>query len=270
MRIDRDCVAVVTGAASGIGRALAEEIARREARLALVDVDEEGLARTRALAQTASEHVTVHPTNVSDRRAMELLTTEVVHAHGAVHLLVNNAGVSVAAPFDELDLEDFDWLMGIDFWGVVYGCRFFLPHLRRAGRGHVCNVLSDFALLGFPTKTAYCAAKFAVRGFSDALRAELHGSGVGLTSAYPGPVDTGLVRRGRTWDRTKREIEAAFVARRAVPAERVARRILRAVERGRPRVRIGAETYAIDWAKRLFPELTTSLVAKARDRVPFL
>jgi NAD(P)-dependent dehydrogenase (short-subunit alcohol dehydrogenase family) len=270
MHIDSNTVAVVTGAAHGIGRALAVGLAQRRARLALVDVDEEGMLETRTLAGQWTGHVTVHAASVADRHAMEALPREVVHAHGAVHLLVNNAGVSLAAPLEELALEDFDWLMGIDFWGVVHGCKFFLPHLRRAGRAHILNVLSDFALLGLPTKSAYCAAKFAARGFSDALRAELHGSGIGVTAAYPGPVDTDLVRLGRTWDADKRELEVEFVRRRGLPVARVARRMLRAVERNRPRVRIGLETYAIDWARRLLPELTTSLVARARGRVPFL
>jgi short-subunit dehydrogenase len=137
-------------------------------------------------------------------------------------------------------------------------------------RAHVCNVLSDFALLGLPTKSAYCASKFAVRGFSEALRAELAGSSVGLTCAYPGPVATGLVERGRAWDTAKQAAEARFVEANAIPVAKVARRIVRGIERGRARVLVGKETWAIDLATRLAPALTNTLVGRLRGRVPFL
>jgi len=201
---------------------------------------------------------------------MAALPTAVLAAHGAVHGLINSAGVSVAAPLAAMALDDFEWLMGVNFWGTVHACKFFLPHLLAAPAARLGIVLSDFALFSLPTKSAYCASKFALRGFGEALRAELADTRVRLTCIYPGPVDTGMVVRGRVWDTAKQALEAQFVAERALPVERVARRLCDAMERGRPRVLIGTETFAIDFAMRLMPSLTGTLVGKLHHRVPFL
>jgi short-subunit dehydrogenase len=269
MLIVNDTVAVVTGASSGIGRGIAVELARRGARLALVDVDETGLRSVARELAPGAGAVTVHVTDVADEDAMRLLPEQVVAAHGRVELLVNCAGVTVAAPLDTLDLDDLRWVMAVNFQGAVHGCRYFLPHLKRASASAIVNVLSDFALIGFPTKTAYVASKFALRGFSEALRAELHGTPVSLTCAYPGPVATNIVRRSRSWDDGKKEIEAAFIERRAIPVERVARKIVDGAARGRARVLIGGETYLFDIAMRLFPALTTTMIGRLRERIPF-
>ena len=260
-------MAVVTGAAGGIGRGLAGGLIDRSCRVALVDVDARKLGETARDLRAKGGVVSEHEVDVADRCAMAELPQEVVDTHGAVHLLFNNAGVSAASPFERSDLDDFEWVMGVNFWGVVYGCRYFLPHL--SDGGHIVNILSDFALLGFPTKTAYCASKFGVRGFGEALQSELHGQQISVTNVYPGPVDTGLIRSGRHWDPRKQEEEARFVASRALSLPRVVRRILAAVERDRARVRIGKETLAIDLMKRFFPSLTDSLLSRFRHRVPF-
>jgi short-subunit dehydrogenase len=261
MRIGPGIVAVVTGAASGIGRAVADAVTARGGTVAGVDRDGDALAGV----QLASRHVV----DVADADAMRPLAADVVARHGAVHLLVNNAGVSLAGPFERVPLDDLRWIMGVNFWGVVHGCEAFLPHLRRAPRAWIVNVASDFALVGCPTKTGYCASKFAVRGFSDSLRAELYGSTVGLTVAYPGATDTAIVRRGRVIDTEAQAQEAQLLARGRSAAS-VAAAILRAVERERGRVLIGAETRLIDVATRVAPAWTNAIVARVRDRVPFL
>jgi short-subunit dehydrogenase len=215
MRLFQDRVAVVTGAASGIGRGISEALAQRgsgypqrrrgrfgvarrhEWVVALVDRDEAGLRQTEARLAYAGRQVSLHVTDVSDRAGMEALPGAVLRSHGHVHLLVNNAGVSLAGPLTEVSLEDVEWIVGVNFWGVVYGCKLFLPYLAREEEGHLVNIVSDFGLIGFPTKSAYCATKFAVRGFSEAVRAELHGSRVGLTCVYPGPVHTNMMRSAR-------------------------------------------------------------------------
>lgn len=270
MRFGPDRTAVITGAASGIGRAIACELAQRGCAVALVDIDADGLAETQRRAAAAGARTSVHVTDVAARAAMAALPDAVLAAHGAVDVLINNAGVSVAAPLSAMPLEDLEWLMGINFWGTVHACKFFLPHLLTRPAARIGNVLSDFALIGLPTKSAYCASKFALRGFGEALRAELAGTPVRLTSAYPGPVATGLVERGRAWDADKQALEARFVAERALAAETVARRICNAVERGRPRVLIGRETFALDWATRLLPAATGTLIGRFKGRVPFL
>ena len=267
MRFGPGTTAVVTGAASGIGRGLALELARRGCALALVDLDADGLAETQRLAAT---RCSIHRVDVADRAAMRALPEAVRAAHGAVQVLLNNAGVSVAAPVAEMALDDLDWLMGVNFWGTVHACKFFLPLLLAQPAARIGTVLSDFALFSLPTKSAYCASKFALRGFSEALRAELADSRVRLTCAYPGPVDTGLVARGRAWDADKQALEARFVAERALPVATVARRICDAVERGRPRVLIGRETHAIDLAMRLMPAATGTLVGRLKRRIRFL
>lgn len=270
MRVDGGVVAVVTGAAGGIGRGVAEALAARGAAIALVDVDGAALAAAGAALAARGARVSTHAVDVADRAAMLALPDAVTSALGEPRLLVCNAGVAVAGRFDVVPLDDFDWIMGVNFWGTVYACRAFVPRLARRPPAHVAVVLSDFALVGFPTKAHYCATKFACRGFAEALRAELHGTGVGLSAVYPGPVDTGLVRRARTPDPAKRAREVGFVAERGLPVPAVADRIVRGIERGRARVLVGKETWAIDLLTRLAPAATAALVARVARRLPFV
>jgi len=266
MRTFQDRVAVITGAASGIGRALALELARRGAHLALVDVSEDALAsvakEAAARAPSASgRRITTHVVDVADADAMAALPDAVVAAHGAVHLLVNNAGVSVTGTLEEQSLEDLRWIVGVNFWGVVHGCKFFLPHLRRAGDAHIVNLSSMFGLIGLPTQSSYCATKFAVRGFSEALWAELRGAGIGVTVVHPGGVRTNIVRASRTADPAAKAQMIERFERMAMEPDEVAKRILRAVERGDLRVVICREAVLTDLVKRLLPAGVHHLVA---------
>jgi len=259
-------VAVVTGAASGIGRALAHQLADRGCDLALVDVDADGLGATAAAVQERGRKASLHALDVSDRAAMEALPAAVLADHGRVHLVVNNAGVSVSATLEQTPIEDYEWIVGVNFWGVVYGCKFFLPHLLAQGEGHFVNLSSLFGLLGLPTQGSYNATKFAVRGLSESLWCELRGTGVGLTCVHPGGVRTAIVRSSRMADEQERaELVRAF-ERMGMPPERAAAKILRAVQRDAQRVRIGRETYAVDWLKRLLPGTTQRLVGWAWSR----
>ncbi len=270
MRISDNTVAVVTGAANGIGKAVAFELAEPGCHLALVDLDESALHKTAAELSYPNQHVTAHPTDVSSESQMRDLASRVLQEHGQVHLLVNNAGVSVASPSAQLDLQDFQWLMGVNFWGTVFGCKFFLPHLAAVESAAIVNILSDFALIGFPTKTCYSASKFAIRGFSEALRAELYGSSVSLTCVYPGPVNTNLVRSSRAWDINKKQLEAEFIKKRGVPIKRVARRVVDGIEKGGARVLIGRETYLFDIMARFVPVITNSIIGRMRDKLRFV
>ena len=173
MRNLRGRVAVVTGAGSGIGRATSIELARKGCSLALVDVNEEAMKETGALLEGIASEVSTHVVDVADRARMEALPAAVLSAHGQVDVLINNAGVSVTSDVLEHDLDDFAWILGVNLWGVVHGCRFFLPHLLAAPDAHIVNVSSLCGIVALPSQSAYSATKFAVRGFTEALRCEL-------------------------------------------------------------------------------------------------
>lgn len=261
-------VAVVTGAAGGIGRATALALARRGMDLALADVRRVELEEAAEAVRGLGRRVSVHDVDVSVRERVFALADEVVDAHGIVHLVVNNAGVAVAGTFEEQPIEDFEWLMSINFWGVVYGCQAFLPHLRRASEGHVVNLSSLFGLIGVPGNASYCASKFAVRGLSKVLRAELASSRIGVTSVHPGGIATNIVRDARFVGETKALHERAERAfRRFLPPERVAEAIVRGVRRNSPRVLVGRETYVMDALERLAPAAAERLLARAWRRL---
>lgn len=262
MKSFTDKVAVITGAGSGIGRALASELAAAGARLALTDISETGLKETADQLGLGQDRLLTKVFDVSDREAVYSFADEVIAHFGAAHLVVNNAGVALGATVAEMSYEDFEWLMGINFWGVVYGTKAFLPHLKAAGEGHIVNISSVFGLIGVPTQSAYNAAKFAVRGFTEALRQELEieDGNVSCTTVHPGGIKTNIARNARMGasvekmtgadaDKARRDFEKMF---RTTPEE-AASTILKGVRGNRRRVLIGADAHAIDSMQRLLP-----------------
>src|SRR5947207_2649952 len=193
-------VAVITGAGSGIGRALAVALAGRGARLAVSDVEVMSLAETAARCEKAGADVRHYPLDVADRAAVLAHADQVVNEFGGVNIVVNNAGVALTASVAEMNWADLEWVMNIDFWGVVHGTKAFLPHLIASGDGHVVNISSVFGLIGVPTQSAYNSAKFAVRGFTEALRQEMliERRRVGVSCVHPGGIRTNIVRNART------------------------------------------------------------------------
>ncbi len=169
-------LAIVTGAASGIGRGTALELARRGARLAISDLDRAGLAETAKRIEAMGTTVTTYLLDVADRDAVYAFAQEIETTHGGADIVVNNAGVAQIARVDELTYEDFEWVMNIDFWGMVYGTKAFLPQMQAKGAGHIVNVSSVFGIISVPTQAAYNSAKFAIRGFTEALRHEMKGT----------------------------------------------------------------------------------------------
>jgi NAD(P)-dependent dehydrogenase (short-subunit alcohol dehydrogenase family) len=271
-RLDLDGkVALVTGAASGIGRAIACSLARRGCHLALADVNEAGLEETAALIGN-SVRVSRHGLDVADRAAVAALPGEIVALHGGVDVVVNNAGVALGGTFDEVSEADFDWLVGINFNGVVQMTRAFLPLLKQRPVAQLVNVSSLFGLIAPPGQTAYSAAKFAVRGFSEALRNELLAarSTVGITVVHPGGVRTQIAhsaRRPTGIDPGREAKERALYekALRLAP-EQAGEIIVKAIEARRPRVLVGNDAKIVALIERLAPVGYWRLLGRALGR----
>ena len=267
MKTFRGRVAAVTGAGSGIGRALARELAARGAHLALSDIDEATLAETVMLCEGSGVKITSQRVDVADRDAVYAWADQVVADHGRVNLIVNNAGVALAATIEAMSYPDFEWLMSINFWGVVYGTKAFLPHLKAAGEGHVINLSSVFGLISVPGQSAYNSAKFAVRGFTDALRIELEmeDCGVSCTTVHPGGVKTNIARNARvdpSVTAAGRSVPDDFDRMARTTPESAARQILLGVTRNRRRVLVGPDAAVIDLVSRLPARVSQRLVAK--------
>lgn len=261
-------VAVVTGAGSGIGRATSVLLAKRGCRLAIADIAREGLEETKRQIEAVGAPVSTHVVDVSDRARMESFAGEVLEAHRGVNIVINNAGVSVGATFQDQTIEDFEWLMGINFWGVVYGTKFFLPALLAADEGHIVNISSLFGLMGMPLQSSYCASKFAVRGFSESLRVELGPTNVRVTTVHPGGIATNIAAsmrvRGSVHARHAKIVENFA---KHLPPEKAAERIVDGIVRDRIRVLITRQTYLLDFAKRAFPDASSLLLQWRYSRV---
>ena len=253
-----DQVAVITGAASGIGEALARALAAQGARLALCDVHTERLAAVVAELEANGIECLVARVDVADAAAVQAFAESVRVRFGRADLVFNNAGVSVVAGVEALPLADAHWLMNINFWGVVHGCQSFLPLMRANGRGTLVNISSIFAMVSMPGQSLYNASKAAVRGFSDALREELFGTGIRVLCVHPGGVRTRIAEDARLKDLrlvadSPASLKRNFKAVARTSPQAAAQTILAAVVAGRPRVLVGTDAWLLDWLFRLFP-----------------
>jgi butyryl-CoA dehydrogenase len=261
----------ITGAASGMGRSLALECVRRGADVAIVDIDQAGVEETAARAKSSRLGAKVDAARLDcgDRDAIYAWAARVEKSLGGADVIVNNAGVSLSASVEKMTDQDFHWLFDINFWGVVNGTRAFLPQLRKKPDAHVVNLSSVFGLIGVPTQSAYCAAKFAVRGFTESLRQELAGTSIHVSCVHPGGIKTDIVKRGRHYEDalgqdTDTSTAAADFAKAArTTADDAARVILRGVLKNEPRVLIGADAVAIDAMARLAPRGYDAIVGRA-------
>ncbi len=263
-------VAVVTGAGHGIGRETALALANKGCHLAICDVNEDALEALRGEMEAEGVTVTSHHVDVSDQTQMRQFTSDVVDAHGEVNILVNNAGVTVYASFEEHSIEDIEWIFSVNLWGVIYGCKFFLPHLKAAGEGHIVNLSSVFGIIAPPLQTSYVATKFAVRGFSESLRAELAGDNIGVTSVHPGAIQTNIVRNARLITDTHKELRDStqrLFDRLGTTPDVVAARVVKAIEYNSPRVLITKEARMADALKRLMPATADGIVARVFKRI---
>jgi len=259
MTLRKESVAVITGAASGIGRALAVGLAKEGiAGIAISDVNAAGLAETAELAASNEVALSTHIVNVSDLDQMKRLADEVVEKHGYVTHLINNAGVGLLGTFEHISIDDMRWLMGINFWGVVHGCKVFLPTLLAQPEAHIVNISSVFGFIAPEEQSAYCASKFAVRGFTESLRHEYAGTNLNVSSVHPGGVLTNIARNSKLGENTPIEWKdqgAKFFDRVAKSTpEQAAKTILTGIKKKNPRILIGKDARAISTFARLFPK----------------
>jgi NAD(P)-dependent dehydrogenase (short-subunit alcohol dehydrogenase family) len=248
-------VAVVTGAGGGIGRATCVALAERGCHIAVADVRPEPAEETAELVRSLGRRASVHLVDVRDPDAVQDLADDVVAQHGGCNILVNNAGVTSAGAFESETLEDLQWIVDINVWGVVNGCRAFLPVLRRSDEAHIVNLSSMVGLLGLPHNVSYSLTKGAVRAFSEGLRAELVATDIGLTVVFPGAINTGITAaaRGTEAARLAEMGSSKFAPVMLRPPSAVARAIVRGIERDRARVVVGPDARAVNLIVRALP-----------------
>ena len=271
----RGAAAAVTGAAGGIGRALALELAARGCDLALADRDEAGLAAVAAeIAKAGATKVTVHGVDVGEPGQIEAFAQAAIAAHPGLNIVVNNAGVALMGMFHEVEQAQMEWLFNINFWGVVHGTRAFLPHLSRQREAHIVNLSSIFGIIAPPGQTAYAAAKFAVRGFSESLRHELQmaASPVRLSLVHPGGIATNIARNSRIGTgmtdnaRRAQSIERFDAVAKTTPAA-AALRIIQGIEKNQPRILIGGDARYMDLLQRFRPASYWAVLARKIEKM---
>jgi short-subunit dehydrogenase len=255
MKTLKDRVAVVTGAGGGLGRALASELASRGSHLALVDVNAETVAETASMLGEGPLKVTQHVVDVRDAAQMEALASEVLAAHSRVNLLINNAGITLQKSFATHSLADWERMIGINLWGVIHGCHFFLEALRAADEAHIVNISSMSAYAGLPSQSSYCATKAAIKGLSESLWAELAAEGIGVTSVHPGAIKTEMIQAtvAESDDVAVAQRNYELAQRMGIEPERAAVLIAEAVLKNKLRVRVGRDAMLLDCLKRLLP-----------------
>lgn len=260
-------VAVITGAASGIGQALATRLAAEGCHLALADIDLAQLERNAETLRGGATRFSWHALDVAERAAVHAFAERVLSEHGRADLIINNAGVAVSQTIEALDYDDFEWLMNINFWGVVHGSKAFLPHLLKQGSGHIVNLSSIFGIVSLPSQGAYNASKFAVRGFTESLRQEVAGRGVAVSCVHPGAIKTNIARSARFY----LGIDGSADAERALhnfdrlartSAAMAAEAIVAGIKTGKPRILVGADARLLDRLQRLLPTAYPQVLAR--------
>jgi len=267
MRVLSNKVAAVTGAASGIGRALALNLAKEGCSLALADIDAGGLEETASLISNDIK-VSTHIVDVSRRDQVFLFAEEAVGYHGGVDLVINNAGVALGDFLETVPLEDFEWLFGINFWGVVYGTMAFFPYLRKRPEGHIVNISSINGIIPNPNNGPYCAAKFAVKGYTETLAQEMHGTNIRVSCVHPGGIKTNIARNtrfNRAMYSLSREKAVCLYEQELfrTSADEAAKCIIAGIRRNKRRILVGADAKALDLFVRLFPATALTLCTLA-------
>ena len=270
MRNLKDKVAVVTGGSSGIGREISRALADCGCKLAVVGTSQDRIDGTLALIPVDSE-CRGYVCNVSDRLAVKSLADAVQEDFGQVDIIVNNAGITSAAPFTEFDMDVFDRIVATNFFGVVNCCYAFLPKLHLQGQGHIVNMSSMLGFVGVPNQSAYVSTKFAIRGFTESLWAELHNTPIAVTGIYPGTIQSQILERASFSNALEKAAMIKMMDRFGIPASVVAKKTVDAIRRGRREVIVGRDARALILLKRFLPSLchylTSSGAHKAQKKI---
>mgnify|MGYP003449833701 CR=1 FL=1 len=278
MKNFKNKVAAITGAGSGMGQQLAILLAKAGCHVSISDVNEKGLAETVELLKAYDVRVTSKKVDVSKQDQVKAWAAETAQNHGSINMIFNNAGVALGSTVEGASYEDIEWIMGINFWGVVYGTKEFLPFLKKSGEGHIINTSSLFGLTAQPTQSAYNSSKFAVRGFTESLRQELdiENKGVSALCVHPGGIRTNIANDARMNDSLRslgmnpEKSAKAFNKLLRMPAEEAAQQILDAVLQNKRRLLIGNDAKAIDIMQRILPasyQKVTALATKMSKRL---
>lgn len=258
---------VITGAGSGIGQALALQMAAKGANLALADINAANLDATRKKAAHPGVIIKTYTLDVSDKDAVYQFAEQVHKDFGRVDVVINNAGVALSETVEDMNYDDFKWVMDINFWGVVYGTKAFLPFLKQSDQAFIVNISSIFGLISLPTQSAYNASKFAVRGFTEALRVELEGTTVTPVCVHPGGIKTNIAKSARFYKGMDGSVDLSEAIShfdrhaRTTPAQ-AAKTIINGIESSNRRVLIGLDAYIVDWVQRLMPVSYSDIMQK--------
>lgn len=251
-------VVAITGAASGIGQMLAVNLSVRGCEVAISDIDASGLQETAAMVETEKGKVSIHEVDVARQDSVEHYAADVVKQHGRVDMLINNAGVSLAQSVEDVTYSDFNWLMGINFWGVVYGVKAFLPYLKEQPESHIVNISSVNGFITWPNHAPYCASKFAVKGFTESLWQELRNTNIRVSCVYPGGIKTNIARNTRFYrspgnKMNHEEAIKAFDKIAGTSSDKAAQQIIAGILKNKQRILVGPDAYVLDILTRLLP-----------------
>jgi short-subunit dehydrogenase len=263
-------VAVITGAAGGLGKALATECYAQGCHLALIDIDLPGLEITKNGLEINSQIISIHYADVSIEQTIVSAKTEILTIHKRIDMLINNAGISISQNFEQMDVTDYKQLFDVNFWGTVYCTKHFLSELKKQNDSRLVNIISDFAFMGFPGKTAYGSSKSAVLGFTNAMKTELAETSVKICFVVPPPLATNIVKSGKHIDDKKKENEILFLQRNGLPVDRTAKKIIKLIKKGKYRIIIGTMMFWMDILARLFPTFLHRLIGKNKKRFDFV
>jgi len=259
-------VAAITGAASGIGQMLALNLSKNGCEVAISDIDIKGLEKTAEMVRAQNGKASIHEVNVADQSQVKKYAAEVVKEHDRVDMIINNAGVAVAQSIDDVSYEDFEWVVDINFWGVVYGCKEFLPYLNKQPESHIVNISSVNGFITWQNNGPYCATKFAVKGFTETLWQELRNTNVRVSCVHPGGIRTNIIRNARFYESpgkklTHEQSVKAFDKFAGTSPEKAAQQIISGIKKNKRRILVGKDAYVLDVLTRQFPNKFVGFVA---------